>query len=348
MAIEDDLRRLYYDPEVGYTSATRLLQVAKSRGIDVKLKQVRAFLAKQQVAQIHQTTHREREYLHIVSPNLDERWQADLIEFPKLSKDNNGHRYILTIVDVYSRYAWCIPLKDKQGKTVADALEELFQKGRRPLSSFTSDSGSEFANKHVKRLLKRYNVRQYTSQTGDHERLGMIERFNRTLKTYLARYFTATNATTWVNVLPSFVRNYNSQKHRMTGRAPKDVVKDSIANPTEQNLEAIGKFESFRIGDVVRVRLDSNIFTKGYVPRFTKKTYIVGGVQGYSYELYDMKGNRQQTLRKWYELQKVTDVQKAPTFARDQAALNATSLVLPRDERPRKRRKKTFGEDWVT
>ncbi|KAI9098226.1 hypothetical protein DFS34DRAFT_103772 [Phlyctochytrium arcticum] len=122
------------------------------------------------------------------------------------------------------------------------------------------------------------------------------------------------------------------------GVAPKAVTKGSRKNPMEQNLPALEKFQSFQIGAVVRVRLDKNIFTKGYAPRYTTKTYIIGGIKGYNYELYNHSGNLESRTRKWYELQKIDSVSKTPLFAREQAALNSIFTVLPQNDHPRIRK----------
>ena len=103
---------------------------------------------------------------------------------------NKGYRYLLTVVDVFSKYAWVRPLKDKTGGAVVKAFRSIFDEGRKPLRLQTDD-GKEFYNKVVQELLRKSNVHHF-STSGD-AKASVVERFNRTLKSRMYRYFTAKN-----------------------------------------------------------------------------------------------------------------------------------------------------------
>ena len=104
---------------------------------------------------------------------IDEIWAADLIDVQAFSKDNNGIKYLLTVIDVFSKFVWIFPLKRKTGQEVATACSRIL-KERRP-SKIWVDRGREFDNNDVKKLVELYS-------TANEEKSCVIERFNRTIK----------------------------------------------------------------------------------------------------------------------------------------------------------------------
>ena len=89
--------------------------------------------------------------------NIDSQWQADLADMQTISRYNDGYNYILTVIDILSRYAWARPLKTKRGQEVAAAFESIFSEGRIP-ERLQTDQGKEFENVHVRNLLERHHV----------------------------------------------------------------------------------------------------------------------------------------------------------------------------------------------
>ena len=123
---------------------------------------------------------------------IDEQWVADLIEGINIAKSNRGDRYLLTVVDVFSKYAWVEPVKIKTGKDVTTAFEKILKRsqGRQP-QNLQTDDGKVFYIKHFQTLLKGKNIHHF-STSGD-TKASVVERFNRTLKERLYRYFTVKN-----------------------------------------------------------------------------------------------------------------------------------------------------------
>ena len=103
-------------------------------------------------------------------------WAADLVEMQAFSKFNHGVRYLLTVIDVFSKYGWMLPIKDKTGKSVADEFKEIFKKSKRKPEKLWTDKGREFYNKHVKELGVELD------STENEEKLSVAERWNRTMK----------------------------------------------------------------------------------------------------------------------------------------------------------------------
>ena len=120
------------------------------------------------------------------------------------SKFNRGIKYLLAVIDVFRKYCWLIPLKDKTGKSVAAALETIF-KERKPEKMWV-DKGKEFYNKDVKGLIALYS-------TENEEKASLVERWIRTTKEKMWKYFMDKSTNVYANVLPDLIREYNNTRH---------------------------------------------------------------------------------------------------------------------------------------
>ena len=105
-----------------------------------------------------------------------------------LSKYNKGIKYLLCAIDLFSRYAWVIPIKDKKGTSIVNAFQKIISEGRKP-NKIWVDQGSEFYNKSFKDFLKINNIEMYS--TCNEGKSVVAERFIRTIKTKIHKYMTA-------------------------------------------------------------------------------------------------------------------------------------------------------------
>ena len=125
------------------------------------------------------------------------------------SEENKGFRYILNVVDVFSKYAWSIPLKDKTGKTVLDAFKQIVESSQRQPTHIWVDQGKEFYNRNMDEWIKEKKIIRY-STFGEHKS-AVVERFNRTLKTNMWKRFTAENTRNWIDMLDNLLLDYNNK-----------------------------------------------------------------------------------------------------------------------------------------
>ena len=109
----------------------------------------------QQLAdELHKPITRNFSKRSVISNGIDEIWAADLVEMQKLSKWNKGVKYLLMVIDVFSKYGWIKPLKDKKTETVSKAFDEIFKKSKRLPKMLWTDEGPEFISKHFKAFFK--------------------------------------------------------------------------------------------------------------------------------------------------------------------------------------------------
>jgi hypothetical protein len=214
-------------------------------------------------------------------------------------------------VDVFSKRAFAIPLKDKRGPTLADAFEKIFSNVSPVL--LQTDRGSEFLNVNVQAVLKKYNIRHYWS-LNDEIKAACVERFNRTLKTRMYRYFTARHTNRWIDVLQPLIDSYNKSFHRTIGMSPNDVTADNAQQVAERMypLKEVPKWK-FQMGDTVRITVYKNVFVKGYIQNWTDELYSVA--QRYvsipvTYGLKDLAGEPIKGRFYEQELQKVVKTEE--------------------------------------
>ena len=142
------------------------------------------------------------------------------MDLGSLSKDNDKNKYLLNVIDIFSRYAWSVPLKDKTGKSIVAALTTLFH--NRKLITIQSDKGTEFVNATVQHYLKPQGVDFHTTHNPDIKG-AVIERFNRTLKMKMYKYFTKNNKYRYLDVISNILTSYNNSVHSTMAMAPSSV-----------------------------------------------------------------------------------------------------------------------------
>ena len=210
---------------------------------------------------------------------------ADLSAF----KDyNEGYKFLLLVIDTFSKYGYLIPLKNKKGETVAKALKNIF-KERKPEKLWT-DKGREFYNKDVKDLVELYS-------TENEEKSSIAERWVRTIKEKMWKYFTDNNTYKYIDVLPDLLEDYNNTVHSSIKMSPIDASKKKNELTVWRNLYP-DRFKTsrltpkFSVGDLVRITKKKNVFEKGYTTRWRNETFKIKKIRDtnpITYILEDLK-----------------------------------------------------------
>ena len=213
------------------------------------------------------------------------------------------------MIDVLSKHAWVVPLKNKTGSELIRAFEGIFAQGRKPLKLQT-DKGTEFLNKTFQKYLKTRGVDFFVTQNED-IKASVVERLNRTLKEKLWRYFTRKNALRFVEVLPSLVSAYNHSFHRSIQRAPAEVTADN-QEEVWQTLYAQPMAETprpkLKVGDRVRISKARRKFKKGYLPAWTEELFTVSRVKKTIPTTYVLEDDHEEELEGTFYEQEIQRV----------------------------------------
>ena len=267
--MSEDLNRIYYDPShpAGFGGA-----VALARASGQNIKDVRAWLRGQASYTLHKPARIRFSSRKYKVSGIDDQFQADLVDMQAYAAKNDGFKHILTVIDMFSRYGWALPIKSKTAKDVKPAFESIFE-SRKPIKLQT-DSGLEFESNAMQAFWNLHNIKQFSVKS--QYKAAMVERFNRTLKTKMWRYFTHNNTHRWLEVLPLLVEAYNNSRHRIIKMAPAEVNKDNEMKMwmSMQGL-AVNACHSLKVGDSVRLSKVKNVFKKGYLPSWTEEVFSV-------------------------------------------------------------------------
>jgi hypothetical protein len=225
--------------------------------------------------------------------SIDQTWAVDLIDIQQYSKQNKHYKYLLAVIDIFSKYGWLIPLKNKTGLTVSEELKNLF-KQRKPMYIW-SDKGSEFYNRQVKELFKNNNIKLYSTE--NEEKSSVVERWIETMKQHMYKYFTANKTFKYYDILDKLVKNYNNTIHSSIKMTPVEASKLKNEITVYKNLypekEEKIKKPKFKVGDRVRITKKKGKFEKGYTTRWTKEIFIIVKVLNtnpVTYKINDLKG----------------------------------------------------------
>ena len=178
-----------------------------------------------------------------------------------LSRYNKRFKYLVCAIDLFSKYAWVIPIKDKKGTSIVNTFKKIVSKGQRKPNKIWVDPGSEFYNQSFKDFLKINNIEMYS--TYNEGKSVVAERFFRTLKNKIFKHMTTISKNVYVDVLNDIVNKYNSTIPRTIKMKPIDVTGDSYV---EYNEDSNKKNPKFKVYDHVIISKYKNIFAKGYVP----------------------------------------------------------------------------------
>jgi transposase InsO family protein len=205
-------------------------------GVDVEA-QVKKWSLKQEPYTLHKPVVKKFRRVRIRTTFIDELWQADLCDMQDLHEHNDSYKYLLNVIDCFSKKAWSKPLKRKTADETCAAFKQIVEEsGRKPLK-LNTDKGKEFLNSKFQKWLQENNIVFFTANNPD-IKAAIVERFNKTIKTRLWKYFSWKQTFRYLDVLDDFVASYNSRVHSSTGLAPDNV---NISNMHSAYLKMFGK-----------------------------------------------------------------------------------------------------------
>ena len=264
MKDEDILHNLFYVKK-NFDNANELYRKAKLQNTPVQLSVIKTWLKKQATNQKVHSKVGKHEYLSIYSED-PYGFQIDLTFLPKYKSANRGNYVLFTAINITSRYAYAYYGKNKNTDTIIDMLEK-FKKNALMINTITCDSGSEFTNERVREWFDKEEISLFYV-VGDSHKLGIVNRFHRTLKDKLAKLFISTDSYNWIDHIDDIVKNYNNTVNRGIGYTPKEasseLIQSQIVSKAKEHNDKLMKknHKDMYVGDSCRIKLTKKLFDK--------------------------------------------------------------------------------------
>ena len=285
--------------------AQKLLLLAKSEGIQTTLKDIKEFIAsRSEEQQLKETKNTKQSQGHIVSYNPFNRLQLDIFVLQKYESSNKGYGYILCIMDIFSRKAWCYPMKTKSLSDTTPAIKKFFSESglhefnKKALVIIMSDSDAAFRgdnrdeDQNFQKILSNNNAVLEPVKLNDHHAMGVIDIFAKNLKRVLSKEFLESKSTKWIDILPKIIEQYNNTPHTaLDNISPNDAITDPKKRMHVMHLNILkakdnGFIADLKPGDKVRVD-DTAMFKKGTESRWSDEVHVVREASGKTVTLTD-------------------------------------------------------------
>ena len=187
-----------------------------------------------------------------------------------LSKYNKGIRFLLCVIDIFSKYSWVAPLKDKKGVSIVKAFQSILKQSNRKPSKIWVDKGYEFYNVSFKKLLQDNDIFMYS--TNNEGKSVVAERFIRTLKSKICKYMTLISKNVYIDKFDDIVNEYNNTYQTTIKMKPIDVKVNTYINTDKDTND---KGPKYKVGYRVRISKYKNIFAKGYTKNWSEEVFVI-------------------------------------------------------------------------
>ncbi|XP_039305174.1 uncharacterized protein LOC120357765 [Solenopsis invicta] len=272
------LEKIYYEPmhAASFSGAAKLLRETKK---SIPKNKTIAWLESQDAYTLHRPLRRQypRRFYNLY--NIDDVWEADIVDLRAIKNYNDNYAYLLVVIDVLSKFAWIEKLRDKTSTSVARGLAHILARsnGRRPIVVQT-DRGKEFVGSAKQLFLKNAKIGFRVARNPD-VKAAVVERFNRTLKERIWRYFTYARNKRYIDVLNNIVDAYNCSYHSGIKMVPQDVTLNNArfarSNLARRYDNKRARAPKYKIGDLVRISSSKAAFAKDYEGGCSKEIFLI-------------------------------------------------------------------------
>ena len=270
------LRDIYYNKKTGFQNQNRTYTAAKERLSDITPEYVKEWFGRQKGQQLK--PYKGFNSYIVDSPNQEVA--VDLADFSRNAIYNRGYGYIFIAVDAFTKFAWAVPIKNKDASECAKALKEVVENMGNFKTLYT-DGEPAFESKAFIKALNKYRIHHIISSAPS----GMAERAVKTFKDMIAARITGLDLDKedWLDLLPDVNDQYNEQVHRTIGMTPKEAQYAENRAKVLSNIRKHAQFnrvyEPIQVGDKVRTCIKKTNFSKGTDPRFSETLYTVNDVK---------------------------------------------------------------------
>lgn len=254
---EEALKKLYYE-EKNFIGRDRLYELVKTKDLGISRRQVMDWLKDQEMHQLYNPVKTKPKIQPTVLNAPFKQVGVDLIDMSNY--DAAGYVWIFTAIDLFSKKAYARALKNKDNNTATQAMRSILEEIGQPISSIRCDNGSEFVSSSFKSLMKRRNIKIVYSDPYKPTSNGIVERFNKSLKTAVKKNIYADEDFNWAKSLQNLIEQYNNTYHTTIKNTPNNVndanrdevarnIKNKVANKLESERNILSQFQNVRIKD---------------------------------------------------------------------------------------------------
>ena len=267
--IEDEIRSSYKEPghPIAFANPRTVYNYYNKQ---ISLKKIREILNSLESYSLHKEFHKGVRNISFARFKRYQ-FQIDLCFIIDLAEWNNGVKYLLTVIDCFTRYAFVRPLKNKTSAVVLKEFQHVINNINEKPKMIVCDKGNEFINKNFLDFCKKENMKILSPVSNIHATY--VERFNRTIQNLIYKFLTETNSKRYVDHLDKLVESYNLRYHRMIEMSPFEAETNPEAELHINKLISAREVQmkkidpSLRIGDTVRISKQKDKFTRGYDPQ---------------------------------------------------------------------------------
>ena len=227
----------------------------------------------------------------VLVSGIDDQFDADLGNLKDYADSNDNIKYLLFVIDIFSRYAWVEPLKDKSAKEIVRAFRKILSEGRKP-KKLRTDAARDFTSKEFQNFMRQQRINHFV--THSEKQANYVERLIKTIKSRIFRYIIETNSPRYIDVLQKLVRSYNEDWHSGIRSEPINVTaqnakrlwwqmywgKDKYVRPIkkltdEQKTKERNKKFKFKVGDKVRISYLRSAFQREYSSKWSNEIFQI-------------------------------------------------------------------------
>jgi hypothetical protein len=297
------LRNSFYNTKQpsAFTGVDSVARNARRSERTVTPAKAREWISGETAYVLHRPAQRRFLRSKIFAPAPNALWEADLTFFDKLKRFNDNIKYLLVVIDVFSKVAAVEPLRTKSTNEVSRAFEKILRRLKATPTKLRTDRGTEFSSAVFRRLMTKHNIHHYMTFDAD-IKAGVAERLNRTIKGRVSRFMTANRTQRYLPELQNIITGYNNSYHRSIGMTPNSVNKKN-SRAVWERLYGEGKRRTkqvrpkFRLGDRVLITKSRDVFDRGYTRNWQKEVFLVHHINLHHPFRYQLMDNDGEVLR---------------------------------------------------
>lgn len=311
------LRRVFYNtknPALFGTKSKLRAELNSSQATStISTPKIREWLNYQDVVTLHKTPTNNFPRNHYIVPGIDHLWEIDLCDMQSIQSQNDSYRYILSVIDVFSKFGWMVPIKNKTALAITKAFHHVISTSGRKPKAVQSDSGTEFKNATFRNFLSHNGIKQNFPLIQSKQKAAVVERWNRSLKQLMFKFFTHKGESyrRYIDVLPDLVNVYNNSVHRTIKMKPSEVTAEN-SGTVYKNIRNSHR-NLLNVGAYVRIVRNKASLEHGYTEKWTREVFkIIKIIDKHPYPLYVLEDLNGTPLQGRFYKQQIQEISIQP------------------------------------